>query len=70
MASSPSVAVIGGGVAGLVCAARLGQLGIKNVTVFDTGIELWLFIWNDVTQTIAANYTVTADPDRDAYKPL
>ena len=55
MASSPSVAVIGGGVAGLVCAARLGQLGIKNVTVFDTGIKLCLFIWNDVTQTIAAN---------------
>ena len=38
MASGPTVAVIGGGIAGLVCAARLGQLGISNVRVFDTGI--------------------------------
>ena len=38
MANGPSVAVIGGGIAGLVCAARLGQLGISNVRVFDTGI--------------------------------
>ena len=37
MASGPSVAIIGGGIAGLVCAARLGQLGINNVRVFDTG---------------------------------
>eukprot|EP00058_Branchiostoma_floridae_P010601 XP_002596089.1 hypothetical protein BRAFLDRAFT_118054 [Branchiostoma floridae] len=33
----PSVAIIGGGIAGLVCAARLGQLGITATTVFDTG---------------------------------
>ena len=38
MASGPSVAIIGGGIAGLVCAARLGQLGIRNVRVFDTGL--------------------------------
>ena len=41
MASGPSVAVIGGGIAGLVCAARLGQLGINNVRVFDTGTEMF-----------------------------
>ncbi|KAK3101757.1 hypothetical protein FSP39_006141 [Pinctada imbricata] len=35
--AGPSVVIIGGGIAGLVCAARLGQLGINNVTVFDTG---------------------------------
>ena len=34
---SPSVAVIGGGISGLVTAVRLGQLGITDVTVFDTG---------------------------------
>lgn len=34
---NPSVAVIGGGVSGLVCAIRLGQLGFSKVTVFDTG---------------------------------
>ena len=32
-----SVAVIGGGISGLVCANRLAQLGIKETTVFDTG---------------------------------
>ncbi|XP_075688529.1 renalase-like [Rhinoderma darwinii] len=32
-----SVAIIGGGISGLVCAARLSQLGITNATVFDTG---------------------------------
>lgn len=36
-ASNRSVAVIGGGISGLVCANRLQQLGITNVTVFDTG---------------------------------
>ncbi|KAH3886502.1 renalase-like [Dreissena polymorpha] len=35
--SQPSVAIIGGGVAGLVCANRLQQLGISQSTVFDTG---------------------------------
>ncbi|XP_048241536.1 renalase-like [Haliotis rufescens] len=34
---SPRVAIVGGGVSGLVCAARLGQLNIHDVTVFDTG---------------------------------
>ncbi|XP_071983152.1 renalase-like [Engystomops pustulosus] len=33
----PSVAIIGGGISGLVCAARLSQLGITHSTVFDTG---------------------------------
>lgn len=33
-----SVAIIGGGIAGLVCAGRLKQLGFTNVTVYDTGI--------------------------------
>ncbi|XP_033752830.1 renalase-like [Pecten maximus] len=37
MATGPSVAVVGGGISGLVCAVRLNQLGIRNVTVFDTG---------------------------------
>ncbi|XP_060083453.1 renalase-like [Ylistrum balloti] len=37
MATGPSVAVVGGGISGLVCAVRLTQLGIQNVTVFDTG---------------------------------
>ncbi|WAR03449.1 RNLS-like protein, partial [Mya arenaria] len=37
MSRGPSVAVIGGGIAGLVCANRLAQLGISNVVVFDTG---------------------------------
>ncbi|XP_064603386.1 LOW QUALITY PROTEIN: uncharacterized protein LOC135468857 [Liolophura sinensis] len=32
-----SVAIVGGGISGLVCAVRLGQLGIRNTTVFDTG---------------------------------
>ncbi|XP_071121166.1 renalase-like [Mytilus edulis] len=32
-----SVAIIGGGISGLVCAARLKQLNMNNVTVFDTG---------------------------------
>ncbi len=36
-ATGPSVAVIGGGIAGLVCANRLAQCGINNVTVYDTG---------------------------------
>ena len=35
--NGPSVAIVGGGVSGLVCANRLQQLGISNVTVFDTG---------------------------------
>ena len=34
------VAVIGGGISGLTCAVRLNQLGIKDVTVFDTGKSL------------------------------
>ncbi len=33
---SPNVAIIGGGLSGLVCALELGQKGIKS-TVFDTG---------------------------------
>ncbi|XP_053384551.1 renalase-like [Mercenaria mercenaria] len=37
MLSGSSVAVIGGGISGLVCANRLSQLGINNTTVFDTG---------------------------------
>ncbi|XP_040214899.1 uncharacterized protein LOC120945099 [Rana temporaria] len=32
-----SVAIVGGGISGLVCAARLSQLGITNSVVFDTG---------------------------------
>lgn len=36
-APSPSVALIGGGISGLVCAARLCQLGVTNAVVFDTG---------------------------------
>ncbi|XP_063797236.1 uncharacterized protein LOC134958505 isoform X2 [Pseudophryne corroboree] len=32
-----SVAIIGGGISGLVCSARLAQLGITNAIVFDTG---------------------------------
>ncbi|XP_075430666.1 renalase-like [Ascaphus truei] len=35
--NEPSVAVIGGGISGLVCAARLSQLGLANTKVFDTG---------------------------------
>ncbi|XP_062573830.1 uncharacterized protein LOC134235697 isoform X2 [Saccostrea cucullata] len=35
--SRPSIAIIGGGISGLVCAIRLGQLGFSKVTVFDTG---------------------------------
>ena len=37
MTSSPTVAIIGGGVSGLVCGARLSQLGVSAATVFDTG---------------------------------
>lgn len=33
----PTVAIIGGGISGLVCAIRLNQLGFSRVTVFDTG---------------------------------
>ena len=32
-----SVAVIGGGISGLVCANRLKQLGVSHVVCFDTG---------------------------------
>ena len=35
---SGRVAVVGGGISGLACAARLGQLGVSDVTVFDTGM--------------------------------
>lgn len=35
-----SVAIIGGGISGLVCAARLKQLNMNNVTVFDTGTNV------------------------------
>lgn len=40
-----SVTIIGGGISGLVCAGRLRQLGFTNVTVYDTGIYIynWLF---------------------------
>jgi len=37
MTSSSTVAIIGGGVSGLVCGARLSQLGVSTATVFDTG---------------------------------
>ena len=39
MTSSPaiSVAIIGGGISGLTCGARLAQLGVAEATVFDTG---------------------------------
>ena len=33
----PSVAIIGGGISGLICAGRLRQLGVTQTTVFDTG---------------------------------
>lgn len=33
---TPTVAIIGGGLSGLSCAAELARLGIKSV-VFDTG---------------------------------
>ena len=35
--SSISVAIIGGGISGLTCGARLAQLGVSQATVFDTG---------------------------------
>ncbi|XP_053576693.1 uncharacterized protein LOC128666243 [Bombina bombina] len=35
--NATSVAIIGGGISGLVCAARLSQLGLTNTIVFDTG---------------------------------
>ena len=34
---APSVAIVGGGVSGLVCAVRLQQLGFSKITVFDSG---------------------------------
>lgn len=37
MQKEATVAVIGGGISGLVCATRLLQLGVNNTTVFDTG---------------------------------
>lgn len=36
----PTVAIIGGGISGLVCAIRLNQLGVSRVTVFDTGTSI------------------------------
>lgn len=44
--TGPSVAIIGGGVSGLVCAIRLNQLGLSKVTVFDTGKDLRFSITN------------------------
>ncbi|KAE8612264.1 hypothetical protein XENTR_v10012784 [Xenopus tropicalis] len=35
--NTAAVAIIGGGISGLVCAARLSQLGLTNSVVFDTG---------------------------------
>ena len=40
-AAGVSVAVIGGGISGLVCANRLTQCGIRNVTVYDTGTTVF-----------------------------
>lgn len=37
MTNPITVAIIGGGISGLVCASRLSQLGHSSVTVFDTG---------------------------------
>lgn len=44
--TGPSVAIIGGGVSGLVCAIRLNQLGLSKVTVFDTGKNLQFSVTN------------------------
>jgi cation diffusion facilitator CzcD-associated flavoprotein CzcO len=33
----PSVAIVGGGISGLLVATRLRQLGITNTVCFDTG---------------------------------
>ena len=37
MDNNKSVAIIGGGISGLVCGGHLKQLGISDVTIFDTG---------------------------------
>lgn len=44
--TGPSVAIIGGGVSGLVSAIRLNQLGLSKVTVFDTGKDLQFSVSN------------------------
>lgn len=44
--TGPSVAIIGGGVSGLVSAIRLNQLGLSKVTVFDTGKNLQFSVTN------------------------
>jgi len=67
--SSPamsSVAIIGGGVAGLACAKRLGTLGI-SATVFDTGKHgpggrASSRMWRDHVVDHAAQFVVTTDP--------
>ena len=37
LSTPPSVAVIGGGVAGLACARKLQELGLSRTVVYDTG---------------------------------
>ncbi len=39
----PTVAIIGGGLSGLSCAAELARLGIKSV-VFDTGQYIQVYL--------------------------
>jgi heterodisulfide reductase subunit A-like polyferredoxin len=51
---NPSVAIIGGGISGLVCASRLSDKGI-HATVFDTGK-------NAVGGRLATRYLVRAPP--------
>lgn len=36
-AACVTIAIIGGGISGLTCGARLAQLGVRDATVFDTG---------------------------------
>ncbi|XP_076450145.1 LOW QUALITY PROTEIN: renalase-like [Babylonia areolata] len=65
------VAVVGGGISGLVCAARLGQLGVSDVTVFDTGRHACGGRCSSRTETIngsdyvfdhSAQYFTVSDP--------
>lgn len=50
----PTVAIIGGGISGLVCAIRLNQLGFSRVTVFDTGTST-----QDVISSSSSSSTTT-----------
>ena len=52
---SGCVAVVGAGISGLVCAARLGQLGVSDVTVFDTGTVISLPHYFSVFVLLANN---------------